>query len=116
MTQLARTTIKYMFPYIPAKNKFKYCFEMTHFGGNQRDELELWCKENDTRFWGNMGYVRCQTDEDAIDFINTWGINFPRKYKTDVKNRCSVCKTTENVGYVGGYQPYRCLNPDCIPF
>ena len=32
------------------------------------------------------------------------------------KPRCSVCKTQENVQYVGGYQPYRCGDPDCIPF
>jgi hypothetical protein len=30
--------------------------------------------------------------------------------------RCSVCKTTEDVHYVGGYQAYRCFSPDCIPF
>jgi hypothetical protein len=30
--------------------------------------------------------------------------------------RCCICKTTENVVYVGGYQAYRCPSPDCIPF
>ena len=29
---------------------------------------------------------------------------------------CSVCGTTKNVKYVGGYQPYRCGSVDCIPF
>jgi len=30
--------------------------------------------------------------------------------------RCSVCGTTENVRWVGGHQPYLCIDPDCIPF
>ena len=122
--QEARTTIKCMFPYNPDKNNFKYCFQMTHFGGNQRDELELWCEGNATKLWGNMGYVSCQTDEDAIEFINTWGINFPRKHITEDKKvyqplnrpRCYICGTTEDVEYVGGYQAYRCASIDCIPF
>lgn len=32
------------------------------------------------------------------------------------KPRCCICKTTENVKYVGGYQAYRCPSPDCVPF
>ena len=30
--------------------------------------------------------------------------------------KCSVCGTTENVKYMGGYQPYLCDSEDCIPF
>lgn len=30
--------------------------------------------------------------------------------------KCSVCGTTENVRYMGGYQPYLCDSVDCIPF
>lgn len=30
--------------------------------------------------------------------------------------KCSVCGTTENVKYVGGFQPYLCNSVDCIPF
>jgi hypothetical protein len=30
--------------------------------------------------------------------------------------QCSVCHTTKDVEWVGGYQPYRCLSIDCIPF
>jgi hypothetical protein len=59
------------------KNKFKYCFEMRHYGGDQRSELEAWCLQNsENRRWGNMGYVECNSDEDAIELINTWGINW----------------------------------------
>lgn len=74
MKLLKRTTITHMHPASP-RNKFKYCFEMRNYGGNERTELEQWCKEDDTREWGNMGYVSCQKDEDAIYLINTYGIN-----------------------------------------
>ena len=36
--------------------------------------------------------------------------------KVAPKLRCSVCGTTENVMYMGGYQPYLCDSVDCIPF
>ena len=36
---LPRTTIRQM-PLPHPKNKFKYCFEMSHYGGDQRAELE----------------------------------------------------------------------------
>lgn len=74
MNKLPKTTIKCMYP-SSAKNRFKYCFEMSYYGGNERNELEDWCKLNETREWGNMGYVSCRTDEDAIYMINKYGIN-----------------------------------------
>jgi hypothetical protein len=81
MSNFLRTTIRYMFPAHP-KNKFKYCFEMRNYGGNERSELEAWClADSENRRWGNMGYVECQKDEDAIEFINTWGINWNHKSK-----------------------------------
>jgi hypothetical protein len=68
-----------MFPPHP-RNKYKYCFEMRDYGGEQRSELEQWCLEDpDTRRWGNMGYVHCQKDEDAIAFILKWGIRWPKR-------------------------------------
>lgn len=36
--------------------------------------------------------------------------------KAELKHKCSVCGTTENVKWVGGHQPYLCDSPDCIPF
>jgi hypothetical protein len=30
--------------------------------------------------------------------------------------RCSVCETTENVRWVGGYQPWLCDSRGCVPF
>ena len=36
--------------------------------------------------------------------------------KVAPKPKCSVCGTTENVKYMGGYQPYLCDSEDCIPF
>ena len=32
------------------------------------------------------------------------------------KPKCSVCGTTENVRYMGGYQEYLCDSAECIPF
>ena len=66
-----RTTIRQMPPPHP-KNQFQYCFEMSYHGGEQRGELEAWCLENpDNRRWGNMDYVECDLDSDAIEFITT---------------------------------------------
>ena len=56
-----------------------------------------------------------------------WLVDYDKKLCDDIKAylsrqqertviRCSVCGTTENVRWVGGYQPYLCLDPDCIPF
>jgi len=79
---LPRTTIRQMPPPHP-KNKFKYCFEMSHYGGEQRAELEAWCLADPVnRRWGNMGYVECNLDIDAIEFITTWGINWRHKTKS----------------------------------
>ena len=72
--KLPVTTIVALFQ--SSKNKFKYCFEMRHYGSDQRAELEQWCLADPVnRRWGNMGYVECQSDSDAIELINRWGIN-----------------------------------------
>lgn len=82
MNNLPRTTIVHMFPVHP-KNKFKYIFEMRSSGGNERAELEAWCKQDpENRRWGNMGYVECKLDADVIEFITTWGINWRCKSKS----------------------------------
>jgi hypothetical protein len=79
---LPRTTIRQMPPPHP-KNKFKYCFEMRDYGGNERGELEAWCLADPVnRRWGNMGYVECNLDSDAIEFITTWGINWRHKARS----------------------------------
>ncbi len=79
---LPRTTIRQMPPPHP-KNKFKYCFEMRDYGGEQRSELEAWCLADPVnRRWGNMGYVECNLDADVIEFITTWGINWRHKTKS----------------------------------
>ena len=36
--------------------------------------------------------------------------------KVAPKPKCSVCGTTENVRYTGGWKPYLCNSIDCIPF
>lgn len=73
---LRRTTIQQM-PPPHAKNRFRFCFEMRDAGGNERAELEAWClADPENRRWGNMGYVECQTDQDAAYMITHWGINW----------------------------------------
>ncbi len=73
---LPRTTILFMFP-VNSESKFKYCFEMQHYGGDQRSELEAWClQDSENRRWGNMGYVSCNKNDDAMEFITHWGINW----------------------------------------
>ena len=57
----------------------------------------------------------------SSDCVGHWAIIvepelFEKAYEEWNKPRCSVCGTTENVKYVGGYQPYRCGSVDCIPF
>ena len=94
---LRRTTIRYMFPPHP-KNKFKYIFEMRDYGGNERAELEAWClADPESRRWGNMGYVECNKDEDAIEFITTWGINWSRRIPKTPKGLDK--ETVSKLGY-----------------
>ena len=57
-----------------------------------------------------------------------WLVDYDKKLCDDIKEylsrqqektviRCSICGTTENVKYVGGYHlVYLCGDPDCIPF
>lgn len=57
----------------------------------------------------------------SSDCVGHWAIIaeselFEEAYLEFYKPRCSVCKTQENVKWVGGYQPYLCGDPDCIPF
>lgn len=95
--QLRRTTIRHM-PLPHPKNKFKYCFEMRDYGGNERAELEAWClADPEHRRWGNMGYVECKLDSDAIEFITTWGINCPRSIMKTPKVLDN--KTVADLGY-----------------
>jgi hypothetical protein len=79
-------------------------------------------------------------EEDDIQWIADWGARFPKEVgdvlfdgdplrngstvvikehfrKAAPKPKCSVCGTTENVRYTGGWkQPYLCNSIDCIPF
>lgn len=100
MKPLPRTTIQCMFPPHP-KNKFKYCFEMSDYGGEQRAELEQWCLQDpENRRWGNMGYVECKKDEDVIHMITTWGINLPRRARRVVRTpKVLDNETKSELGY-----------------
>ena len=42
--------------------------------------------------------------------------NIAKSEKVETKPKCSVCGTTENVRWMGGYQPWLCDSDDCIPF
>lgn len=48
------------------------------------------------------------------EFNQHFGVE--EQQKVAPKPKCSVCGTTENVKYMGGYQPYLCDSEDCIPF
>ena len=48
------------------------------------------------------------------EILKMCGVEVPDKPET--KPKCSVCGTTENVRWMGGYQPWLCDSPDCIPF
>ena len=48
------------------------------------------------------------------DIFKHFGVE--EQQKVAPKPKCSVCGTTENVKYMGGYQPYLCDSEDCIPF
>ena len=42
-----------------------------------------------------------------------FGVNEQEKIVS--KPKCSVCGTTENVTWMGGYQPWLCDSRECIP-
>lgn len=49
------------------------------------------------------------------DFVNTAAKKMTEHFTKRIP-KCSICGTTENVTYMGGYQPYLCDSNDCIPF
>lgn len=56
------------------KNKFKYCFEVSNFGFPNVDNIKEWVAEDpDNRQWGNLGYISCNSEEDAIMVVLKWG-------------------------------------------
>lgn len=56
-----------------SKNKWKFCFELKNYGYPYVDEFVNWAKEDpENRRWGNMGYVECVKEEDAILFMLKW--------------------------------------------
>ena len=65
------------------------------------------------------GEMACEYTYDALKEIRNeikehFGVE--EQEKVAPKPKCSVCGTTENVRYMGGYQPYLCDSVDCIPF
>ena len=65
------------------------------------------------------GEMACEWTYDALKEIRNeikehFGVE--EQEKVAPKPKCSVCGTTENVRYMGGYQPYLCDSVDCIPF
>ena len=59
-------------------------------------------------------YDECKPWGGVEDVLKHFGVE--EQEKVAPKPKCSVCGTTENVIYMGGYQPYLCDSVDCIPF
>lgn len=57
----------------PSKGKFKYNYQLSTYGFPHVKEIETWVKEKPTeRGWGNMGYVACNKEEDALMIVLRW--------------------------------------------
>lgn len=55
------------------KGKWKYNFQLTNFGFPHVDNIKEWVQENPTdRWWGNMGYISCNKEDDAINVMLKW--------------------------------------------
>ena len=65
----------------------------------------------------------CDDSEEEYSKTVDWGVdrivarfNLKPIQRKEPVPKCSVCGTTENVRYVGGFQPWLCPSVDCIPF
>lgn len=55
------------------KGKWKYNFQLSSFGFPYVDAIKQWVEENPSaRYWGNMGYISCNTEEDAVMVWLRW--------------------------------------------
>ena len=55
------------------KGKWKYHFQLKHFGFPHVDAIRQWVQENpDNRYFGNMGFISCNSEQDAIMVWLRW--------------------------------------------
>lgn len=53
--------------------KWKYNFELRNYGFPYVEEIKSWVSEKpNDRLWGNMGFISCNSDEDAIMVVLKW--------------------------------------------
>jgi hypothetical protein len=53
--------------------EFKYCIKVADFGFPNVSDIKEWVAENNgNRSWGNLGYVSCNSEEDAIMVVLKW--------------------------------------------
>lgn len=56
------------------KGKWKYNYELKNYGFPHISEIIAWVRENPKeRCWGNMGYISCNKEEDAMMVVLRWG-------------------------------------------
>lgn len=77
-----------------------------HFG------VEVECDQEEQETCPRCGDI----DSGTSCGIPNCGWKIEEQEKFAPKHKCSVCGTTENITYMGGYQPYLCDSVDCIPF
>ena len=55
------------------KGKWKYNYEVNNFGFPHVDSIKEWVAEKPAdRNWGNMGFIACNEEEDAIMIVLKW--------------------------------------------
>lgn len=55
------------------KYKWKYNFQLSSFGFPYVEEIKSWVEQDPkNRSWGNLGYVHCNSDEDAMMVVLRW--------------------------------------------
>lgn len=55
------------------KAKWKYNYQLSNYGFPHVSEITSWVGENPKeRSWGNMGYISCNNEEDALMIVLRW--------------------------------------------
>lgn len=59
--------------YPSIKAKWKYNFQLTDYGFPYMADIKSWCEEDPAnRAWGNLGYISCNKDLDAMMVVLRW--------------------------------------------
>ncbi len=56
-----------------SKARWKYNFQLSNFGFPHIDAIKSWVAENpNNRYFGNMGFISCNSEQDAILVVLKW--------------------------------------------